>query len=430
MNILIIITPYFPAQTPNTLRWGPIMNEFIKKDHSLHVLTTKWSVVAKDTTLSAIKEYRVGHHSLKDALNNVLNIKHRRNNITTSERKVNNSKFNSIVEWVIDKTWRKYYWPDGSCLFLKPGIKKARQIVSKNKISHVISIGTPFTNHLIAFDIKKHFPEIHWHMDVQDPFAISKEFRINNYNRYKDKNFEAESQCLELIDSISFTNSRVKDIYEEEFSLAEKHITCIPPLLEAVEPEKIIVEEWNDNKIHLAYAGNFYEGVRSPEFFCQFLEQLFSFRKIESQNLHFHIYTDLNPFTKSIFSKYPDILPYITFEGYYERESLYSKLKKMHFILNFGNTTDYHLPSKLVELIYLQKPIINFISRNDDVSAGFLSQKVELLNLNLNHIDQSINLFLSFIDREHVKACPDLQKLSDYLPANIAQQYLDALNQI
>jgi hypothetical protein len=67
MIILIVISPYTPAQTPNTLRWNAIIEEWLKKGYEIHVISSRWAGAPEFSKHGDLYVHRFGHHSLLDA---------------------------------------------------------------------------------------------------------------------------------------------------------------------------------------------------------------------------------------------------------------------------------------------------------------------------------------------------------------------------
>ena len=213
MKILLIITPFHPSQTPNTLRWIPIIKYFESKGIVTTVLTTR-NRTSQNSKLSLMAQvFEAGYNTLLDWFYFTLNVRRRRNLPGEGHNVLLTSTFFKVTEWIIDKTWRKHYWPDGSQLFLKPGLRQAREIIKNDdEITHLISVGLPFTCHLIAAKLKETYPQLHWHQDIEDPFSFSEEFWVNNFNKYRKKNVEAERKTFDLSNScLLYTSPSPRD---------------------------------------------------------------------------------------------------------------------------------------------------------------------------------------------------------------------------
>jgi len=421
MRILLIISPFHPAQTPNTLRWLPILDLWSSKGHEIHVLSSMWT---RDSAvdLELIDITRVGHNSLMDFWNDVIQNKRRRN--TTGLKPGKQSRGKGILEKVMDYSWRKLYWPDGSMLFLRPGKKKIIQMHQRLSLDAIISVGLPYTCHLIAKHLKMYDPRVFWLMDIQDPFCYSNIFRVNNSQLYQKKNFESEKQAFNHADAVSLTNDRAFELYAQLFPGAETKMQIIPPLMHKPPAARQTIR-LDKTKRHIAFFGSFYENVRSPEAFLSVLKYLHENGPENLSCFCFHFFGEQTRYSQEIFNSYPAFTQYMFHHGLMKREELYSFLEQMHAFINFGNTTDYHLPSKVVEYLYFQKPLVNFIEIEADSSLKFLDGKLAICNLMIreNTLEESARHFLEFISKPWPVSKSSLQAVEDYSPDKIAEQY-------
>jgi len=428
LKLLLIISQYAPAQTPNTLRWIPLLNHFAELGHQVYVLTTKRKGISDLDTQGKIKVYRAGYNTLYDFISDLINLKSRRNETGQNSYDGQLGVGRLFAEKFIDKTWRKNYWPDGSKLFLKAGIKTGLKVIEENNITNIISVGLPFTPHLIAKNLKEKEPSIHWHMDIQDPFSYSKEFWVNNFKKYEQKNIEAEGETFKLANTISLTNSTAQDRYVELFPKSASKIAVIPPLFLNLKKEIDSDLFLYNQKVHLGYFGSFYKGVRSPKRFLEFLVVLHRKDPSLFDKIQIHFFGQQNKFSTPLLNAYPEIRRYFILHGFLDRNKSLSCMKEMDVLINFGNSTDYHLPSKVVDLLYMNKPIVNFTACNNDTTASFLKDKVEILNLNLNTASANDEKqFLDFIFKSRDRKNPNLNKVNDFLTDVIGEMYLNQI---
>lgn len=424
MNILIIISQYLPAQTPNTLRWHPLAYRFKRLGHEVSILTTLRRGRAVYEELDGIKIYRAGYNTLQDRLYDLMNSKNRRNE-TNATSTSGSGLFSSFTQRIADRTWRKNYWPDGSKLFMKPGIAMGEKIVENDSIDKVISVGLPFTCHLIGKSLKETHPELQWHMDIQDPFSYSKEFWVNNYDKYEEKNIEEERKAFNLAETISVTNETAKIRYVELFGEDCHKVSVIPPLFHLEEPEHYEMY-LAKNLIHLTYCGSFYTGVRSIEPFLNFLSALKDVEPQLSALVQFHLVGQLDRVTKAFIADNNDVRRLMVVHGFKNRAETFSAMQQTDLLMNFGNSTDYHLPSKVVDFVYVAKPVVNFITNENDSTLTFLREKKsEVLNFNLNgYSQQDLKELIVFILKKRDECLPDAAAVSDYSVESIADQYL------
>ena len=431
MKILLIITPFYPSQTPNTLRWMPIIEYYANKGIETTVLTTKNRVRQNDNIAMNTEVHHAGYNTLLDWLYFTLFIKRRRHLPNQDHETSSTGYIAKFTEWIVDRTWRQYYWPDGSQLFLKPGVQRAQDIIQgDNKITHVISVGLPFTCHLIAYELKKVFPRLHWHQDIEDPFSYSDKFRVNNIRRYRDRNIEAEQKAFRLSDSISVTNPKAKILYDRLFPDQAHKQSVIYPMFSGFNVVSNLDIELDTDKIHVAYFGSFYENVRSPEPLLQILQILSNGNYKGFQKIHFHFFGQQNRFSTPIFNSYNELQGQIILHGLKDRDYCIEVMVKMDYLINIGNTTDYHLPSKVVDFLYSNKPLINILSSKDDAALPLLKDKIEMCNLFINEVDKrqlAEKLYL-FICKERVESQVSEDNITQYKTEVIAEQYLKAMN--
>ena len=429
MVILVIISPFLPAQSPNTLRWLPILEEWSNDGYDLHVLTSSFPGEGRDELKGNLHVHRRGHHTLRDALNNLFNIRKHRRSIPGSKMG-SSSRLRGWLEKLTDILWRQFYWPDGSVLFCRAASRAVGDIVLEHKVSHVISVGLPFSSHLIAKQAKEEHPQLKWLMDIEDVFCFSKEFRVNNFKLYDKKNIDAERQCFDLADVVVLTNQRAKERYAELFPESVDKMAVIPPLLDSKQLPPHSRGDLGAGIVKLAFFGSFYERIRSPEPFLKFLELLLRKRPSLMERLEFHFVGEQSHFSRKVFQNYPSLHKLLHFHPLQRREQMYVLLEEMHFLLNFANTTDYHLPSKLVEMIYFQKPVINISLLHDCVSKQFLESQVELFHLLLTDDEISPALFSEFeefIFKERNVKAYDLSAVKPYTSQIIADRYFRLL---
>lgn len=427
MRILIIISQYLPAQTPNTLRWQPLAEYFSRLGHEVHILTTKRTGYQTPDKLP-YHIHRAGHNSLKDALYNLFNRENRRNEVHNTPRSP--GTFSRFFDFVADRIWRKYYWPDGSTLFIKPGIRLGKTIVRRQQISHIISVGLPFSCHQIARALIEDNPEVHWLMDVQDPFSISKEFRVNNFKKYEAKNYAAERAALSAANAVTMTNQKAAERYRNAFPESAKKIAVIPPLLNPPDILPHVPKVLNKEKTHFCYSGSFYTGVRSITPLLLLLDYALRTNPSFAETIRIHLVGQLDRHTIETMNAFRHLDKYIINHGFVPRNQAYDYIAKADFLLNFGNTTDYHLPSKVVDFLYLQKPVINLITRVDDTSKLFWQNQLPVLNLLVTEesLAPSFQALREFISQPYY-AQPDQTILKRYGVTAIGDMYLSLLTE-
>ncbi len=151
----------------------------------------------------------------------------------------------------------------------------------------------------------------------------------------------------------------------------EKALDCYTPY-KSRERIKIIPQGFDLNAVKrrpyepnpqptFAYAGRFYERIRDPEFFFDFLETL-------DADFRFDLYINyLDPcFAEMIRQAQQRVRGRIVLREALPRERLIERLGAADFLINFDNTTSNATPSKLIDYAMTGRPILSFNDRTFD----------------------------------------------------------------
>jgi hypothetical protein len=144
-----------------------------------------------------------------------------------------------------------------------------------------------------------------------------------------------------------------------------------------------------------AYAGGFLQGIRDPRPLLDYLV------------------TCDRPFLFRVFTNQPEILePYranlgekLAVSGYIDRDELLNRLSEMDFLINFDNHTSLNVPSKLIDYVLTNRPVLN-INRHFDpgVLLAFLdrdySLRMQLPDPEQYHIGRVAKQFLDLLKTE------------------------------
>ncbi|MDX1942364.1 MAG: glycosyltransferase [Saprospiraceae bacterium] len=431
MRILIILAQYYPMLNPNVYRWSAIAEYWVAEGHEVHVLCTKRGGTENNSTINGVQVHRAGYATLLDWAYNLLGTRRRRAEISDLKMQ-KQSLFRQILEWLVDHTWRMFYWPDGSCLWYFSGKRRALQLQTLYYFDIIISISLPFTANLIASAVKKQFPDIKWVMDIEDPFAFSEEFWVNNFILYRKKNFWAEAQLLRLADAVSVTVYSAKKAYLQHFSelnLKEK-IKVIPPLINSFQNiGHPLLGFFSKNQIHLAYFGTFYDKVRMPDTFLLLLQQIFiQFPDLKPQLL-MHFFGEIPAKAQAVFNEFIDLKENLLFHGLVGRQTVAAAIQQADFLVNIGNITNYHLPSKSAEYLSSGKPIINICQDSKDTFQNFMQEyplicNISTYNQNWSELAKQMVTFIKENHNESVPVSLIRQLVQPYTISAVAGAYL------
>ena len=146
----------------------------------------------------------------------------------------------------------------------------------------------------------------------------------------------------------------------------------------------------NNEKITFTYAGNFYQGIRDPRPFLDFLQSL-------NIDFLFIIYTK----NKDLLKNYEKTLgDKLQIYSYIPRLQLIKKMSESDFLVNFENNTSVQSPSKLIDYALSERPILS-------INTSQLNENLILQFLNKNYTNKFI-----------------IEDINQYNIRNVASQFL------
>ena len=246
---------------------------------------------------------------------------------------------------------------------LIPMIKKA--LKDEKGYDALISVAVPYPIHWGVSNIwstKKAIAKT-WIADCGDPYMGQENdtFKPPFYFGWIEKKFCRKANFITVP-----TQNAIAGYYPE----FHNKIRVIP---QGFRFEDIVLFDGvlDNDKIIFGYAGMFIPGRRDPSEFLNYLNSLDANSKFE-----FHIYTTTPQFV-SLFveaSKGRIILKPIV-----PREKLLFELSKMHFVINFENVGNKQTPSKLIDYLIIDKPVLSvtFGNLQPDIFQDFMNGNYE-----------------------------------------------------
>lgn len=365
-KILIVSNGFFPELSPRSFRATELAKELVRKGHEVTVCTH---------FRDGLEAFAVQHNFRLIDLGK----------LTWPRPVVKGSGVEFLARRVIARfSTMMFEYPT---IQLIPLIKKA--LKNEKGYDALISIAVPYPIHWGVARIwsKKNPIAKVWIADCGDPYMGQENdtFKPLLYFGYIEKNF-----CRKA-DYITVPTSNSIGGYYPEF---HNKIKVIPQGFR-FEDVALYEGEMNQDKIIFGYAGMFIPGRRDPSEFLAYLNSL-----DENVKFEFHLYTTTPQFVEPYVEASKGriiIQPIVT------REKLLFELSKMHFVVNFENVGQTQTPSKLIDYLIIDKPVL---------SVTFGSPKPEI--------------FQEFLkgNYEHKKELPNKD---NYRIENVASQFIDLI---
>jgi len=250
--------------------------------------------------------------------------------------------------------------PDSCGGWIAPAFEEADEIIKREKIDIIISRSMPIVSHKVALKIKDKYPFIPWIAEFSDPWTAS------TYKKYpfgigKRKDKKYEQKIFLLADKIIATSDRTAELFKRQYPWAEEKIKAIPNFYDE--------EEFKDinegitkvpGKFIVLYTGNFY-GIRTPEYLFKALKEL---EKQGITNITVILIGNLGKFKKLI-KKYNISKELLQIRNSITHVKAIEILKYADAYLLIdapSKEPSVFLPSKLVEYLYMRRPILALTS--------------------------------------------------------------------
>ena len=226
-----------------------------------------------------------------------------------------------------------------------------KKLLKKNKYDAVISISYPFfVNISVALATMKFNANLVKIADCGDPFYDNPAYRKASYLKWVEKKI---LQCFDYV--VIPIKEAQKSYVDYEIS---KKIKIIP---QGFAIENIAARTYKQNIVPtFCFAGVFYEKIRNPEYFLEYLSGI-------KNNFLFIVYALPDAFTQEILATYKKKLGNkLEIRKAVPRKDLIHIMAKMDFVLNFDNENNNQRPSKLIDYAMSKRPILSFNSKTFD----------------------------------------------------------------
>ena len=219
------------------------------------------------------------------------------------------------------------------------------RLSQRNDYDVILSISYPFYVNVAIALLKKHVsPQMVFIADCGHPFYDNPSFKKVFYLKY------FERWVLSKFDYVTIPIEAARSSYLQY--IPPEYIKVIPQGFSLLD---IPAGTYQKNTVPtFGYAGVFYEAIRNPKFFFEYLLTL-------QQNFRFIVYAIPDIFTGKLLAEYKEKLGRkLDVREAIDRESLIPEMATWDFIINFGNDNTIQRPSKLIDYAMSKRPILSF----------------------------------------------------------------------
>ena len=422
LKVLVISYDFFPDDSPNTYRWKNVLDVWAKQGVKVFVVSAQKPGLNNFEIANGIAIYRTGRSLFERVKSRILKTIRIKEGASPADKKAVAGK--GLVRKIYDQTWKKIYWPDFAFLWYAPALRKAQELINQEGIDKVITVSWPFTAHVVGSRLKS-VNDITWLADTIDPFYLSK--AVNNVFLDSNLNYRYEYKILKTADKVSVLTSKLKAKYESLFPLIKgrvfvNHNIYIPG---ATPP---FSEKESHGVLKLVFVGTLNPITRPPQNLLNLVETFTN--RYPHLKLVLHIYGNVEQCSE-IFRNYVRLIGHVVIiHEMVSRDKIQQILADADILVNVGNTNPYQEPSKMIEYMYMLKPILNVCSIPEDSSKEALERYPLKLNVFPDDLGDNAKLegIVKFLKSEEVagrKAVNNI--LSDYMLKEVEKRYFKLL---
>lgn len=346
-------------------------------------------------------------------------------NVRLAKRKFSRTKTS------LQKTIRDFLWPDYGMSWIPPATLRARKLLRENHYDAIISVSWPVSPHVVGWVLSRWFAKsIPWVVDIGDPFSFNYLTPINDFKKYAKLNYRFENSLLQRSSYITVTTGKTKQEYEKQFSVEDGKIHVIPPLvsINPVRSDNASSLFLKDECVkRLVYTGSLRRNNRRPEPLLELFSQLIA--QARQEKLELHIFGDVKQCMDS-FLPYRHLLDQNLFlHGIVSKDIVDQAIFEADVLVNIGNVSEHQLPSKIVEYLASNKPVINVATSENDSSWEVLSVSPLAINIYAPKMSDMVDRALQFILTPPAPLSePELEQLiGAYKVSAVSRMYLELL---
>lgn len=408
MNIMMIAYYYPPMGGGGVQRTLKFVKYLSKMGHTVHILTVKKDDDSNNSSSDhsdAFSNVFIHRTDIKkiNSLRRITNIK--QNSPIESKIPVLQKKFwaekyvRKLAKKIILDMYNMKYVPDDICGWIDYAVAEGRKIIKDNKIDIIYSTSSPYSAHLIGYELAKE-TNIKWIADFRDPWANN---QFTNFNYViKRKHAKLEAKVVRKADIIISVSEPIIDSYRGIYKNEKKDKFVVIP--NGYDEEDFVNLNLDASKANerfmILYNGMIY-GKRSPEKILKAIDNLIKKNKIPRDKIEIifqgkigneHIAT-INNFIKI----YPEVLKTIDQVPHSQSLELLEKANALLLIIDDGKGSEGIYTGKIFEYIRSGKVIIGIVpngvarelikntrtgytaypSRNDEIERAIYSAYVD-----------------------------------------------------
>ncbi|MDD4780999.1 MAG: hypothetical protein PHT02_10445 [Tissierellia bacterium] len=326
------------------------------------------------------------------------------------------------------KLWLAFHiseFPNVEPNITKKMIDIANKLEKEYGFDGVIGVFRPYSTIMVSVAMKKKHPHLvcgTYYLDlVEDRDRPS----LMPMKLYKKLCYKGDINAFLSSDFILLPKSSERKYSTETYAPDNSKVTYVDfPAFIPLANKEGYTRLSGGKTLKFLFAGTLDKSFRNPEFMLQILDGL-SKRGLE---ITVNFYGRGNCF--DIIDKMAHrVSCEIIQHGVVPHDVIVEKMSETDFLVNISNDYNSIVPSKIFELFATGKPIINFISREDDYSLRYFEKYPLAFTVSkINNIDLNVEALQKFILSSRGKVC-DYKTLVNLYRENTPEYLADIIEQ-
>lgn len=328
---------------------------------------------------------------------------------------------------------RKVLIPDGERLWQLFSVKKAIEIIEKEKIDLIYSTSYPYSDHLLALELKKKFPDIPWVSDFRDEWC-SNPYLLDNPHYKMRMNIEKnmEKNVLTNSDYVITNTPIMRDNFVKEYPFSKDKFFVIPNGFDKDDFKGLTKNKTSNEKFTITYTGSFY-GRRKPDVFFEaisdlIMDNIISKDEISIKLIGNYIVSKLNAMIdNNNLQGIVEVLPYME-----HKQSIGQLLKSdtLLLIIGQGPGAEAFYTGKVFEYMFTGQPILALVPEKGvaadvirETNTGYVSDSRDK-----DKIKENITLLYKGWKNKSLKLNPDWEKINRFDRKELTKELVHIFN--
>ncbi|MBX0354660.1 glycosyltransferase [Bacillus toyonensis] len=421
MKILFIATQLPPFIGSANIRGLNYINYLNRLGHELDVITVDYpkDSIAYDKNSEDAFDKEVRIHRVNPGL--LYNVSYTRKPGNDISNRSENSKF-SFKRKIGSFVKKNILIPDSFVQWINPAYKKAVSLIESNgSYDCIFSMHETPSSHVVAYKIKKKFPNLKWMGYWSDPW--------NGDSLRKGRSLikvfleeKIERNIVSKVDKFFFTTKSTRQMYINKYDINPNVTNVIyrgydDTLYHDIEQEKKIPIELKNDKINIVHTGTIYKELRDIGPLCTALEKL----RIENYNLFKKIHVlFIGQFTDIQDENRMKNLENVTIKSLMPYKEALKYVVYADVLLLYGNQNSTQVPGKVYEYLGSRAAVLTVLGDEKDELKDLMEQ-VNKGPIVLNNEEDIFDAIKSLERRESSNQLSWSQKVAEYKWINVVK---------